>query len=276
MNTTLLKKELTGLRFCILLVVAVAGIDWLTTLVTDFPDRSFDAFINEGAEWLFNWLLVGLFIGATVFNQEREHQTQGFLDGLAVSRRSLFLHKTLAALLVASLFVLLEFIWALLLSGLSATSVSGPIQWKLRLAECGLALLLGITVVAVGMLLSFTRKWFPLVAGLLVVALLLMTSSSQSWVTWIDFNTLVVPTLGDGGALIMPWKQVAGFSLFAGVALLLACILFRWRDGVISRWFARDFAAWEKVMLGLILAGVWGTAVAIVGKHGKAAAEEDG
>ena len=260
MNPTLLKKELTGLRFCILLIVVLASMSWIENLFTGFPDHMLDERVQEGADWLVYWLLVGLFIGMTSFNQEREHQTQSFLDGLAVSRLSLFLHKLVAAVLVASLCCILELIRFLVLNGLSATSVSGPIKWQVHLAECSLALLLGITVVAVGMVLSFTRKWFPLVAGLLFLALVLLSSSSQPWVSWIHSTTLVSPTLSSGGALILPWKQVTGFSILAAVTLLLACALFRWRDGRISRWLERDSAVWGKVLLGVIVAGVWITA----------------
>lgn len=263
MNITLLKKELTGLRFCILLIVVLAGMSWTDNLLTGFPDRMLDEDAQEGADWLVHWLLVGLFIGMTSFNQEREHQTQGFLDGLAVSRLAIFLHKLLAALMVVSLCCLLELLRMLVLAGLSGTSVSGPLPWQLHLAECSLALLLGITVVAVGMVLSFTRKWFPLVAGLLLLALVLLSSSSQSWVAWINSSALVTPTLSEGGALIIPWKQVGGFSLLAAVTLLLSCLLFRWRDGFISRWFERDSAVWEKLLLGIVVVGVWGTAFVI-------------
>jgi ABC-type transport system involved in multi-copper enzyme maturation permease subunit len=269
MNITLLKKELTGLRFCILLIVVLAGMSWTNDLLTGFPDRMLDYDAQEGEGWLIQWLLVGLFIGMTSFNQEREHQTQGFIDGLAVSRLAIFLHKLLAALMVASLCCLLELLRMLVLAGLSVTSVSGPLPWQLHLVECSLALLLGLTVVAVGMLLSFTRKWFPLVAGLLLLALVLLSSSSQSWVSWINSSALVTPTLSEGGALIIPWKQVGGFSLLASVTLLLACLLFCRRDGVISRWFERDFTVWEKLLLGILVVGVWGTALSVFVKSQK-------
>ena len=44
---------------------------------------------------------------------------------------------------------------------------------------------------------------------------------------------------------------------------------------MISRWFARDFAAWEKVVLGLVAAGVWGTAAVVYFNENKEAAAED-
>jgi ABC-type transport system involved in multi-copper enzyme maturation permease subunit len=269
MNITLLKKELTGLRFCILLIVMLAGMSWTDDLLTGFPDRMLDHDAQEGEGWLIQWLLVGLFIGMTSFNQEREHQTQGFIDGLAVSRLAIFLHKLLAALMVASLCCLLELLRMLVLAGLSVTSVSGPLPWQLHLVECSLALLLGLTVVAVGMLLSFTRKWFPLVAGLLLLALVLLSSSSQSWVVWINSSALVTPTLSESGALIIPWKQVGGFSLLATVTLLLSCLLFCRRDGFISRWFERDFAVWEKLLVGVVVVGVWVTAFSVFVKSQK-------
>ena len=264
MNITLLKKELTGLRFCILLIVVLAGMSWTEDLLTGFPDRMLGEGAHEGALWL-----VGLFIGMISFNQEREHQTQGFIDGLAVSRLAVFLHKLLAALMVVSLCCLVELLRVLVLAGLSTTSVSGAFPWHLRLAECSLLLLLGFTVVAVGMVLSFTRKWFPLVAGLLFLVLVLLFSSSQSWVAWIDSSALVTPTLSESGALIIPWKQVGGFSLLATVTVLLSCLLFCRRDGFISRWFERDSAARGKLLLGVVVVGVWCTAFVVLVKSQK-------
>ena len=89
MNPTLLKKEIRGLRFCTLLILVFDGIGWVEQLYNEFPDRYTDPSVSDAPGWLIYWLLVGMFIGFTSFNQEREHETLGFLDGLAVSRRAL-------------------------------------------------------------------------------------------------------------------------------------------------------------------------------------------
>jgi hypothetical protein len=259
MNPTLLKKEIRGLRFCTLLIVVFYGIGWIEQLYSKFPDRYAEEVMNDGGDWLIYWLLVGLFIGITSFNQEREHETLGFLDGLAVSRTAIFLHKLAAALLVVTLAISLELVQALLLEGFSATSVSGALLWKRDLAEGCLALLLGINITAIGMVLSFTRKWFPLVAGVLFLGLVLAATSARQWVTWIDTSALVTVSVGEDGVWIVPWKQVTSFSLLAVAMLLLACLLFRWRDGRISRWLEREFALWLKMVLGVMVAAVWCT-----------------
>ncbi len=251
MNLTLLKKELIGLRFCILLILVLVGMGWILSLFTEFPDRIQGDNPDQGTEALVSWLLLGLFIGMTAFNQEREHQTQGFLDGLAVSRLTIFLHRLLAALAVVVFCCLLELIESLVRAGLCTTSVSGPIHYDLYFAQCTLSLLLGITVVAVGMVLSFTRNYFPLVAGLLILALVLMATSSQSWVSWINSTALVSPTLSADGMLIIPWKQVGGFSMVAAVSLLLTGILFCRRDSIASRLLEQDFATWKKLVVGI-------------------------
>lgn len=273
MNTILLKKELSGLRFCILLGLSFSVITVIYLLFTAFLDRPIDA--GEPEDLLLSWVLMGSFIGMTAMNQEREHQTQGFLDGLAVSRLSVFLHKVLAALLIVAFFCLVNLTLSLVFDGLSRTSVSGRIEWELLLAECSLELLLGFTVVATGMVLSFTRKWFPLAAGLVFLALVLLATSKQGWVAWIDSTALVSPALADDGTLMIPWKQVAGFSLFASVALLLAWMLFRWRDGILSRWFERDFPIWQKVVVGVLVAGVWVTTLFLFGISQNSSLEDD-
>jgi hypothetical protein len=145
----------------------------------------------------------------------------------------------------------------LLLDGFSATSVSPAIPWSRYLAECGLGLLLGINITAVGMVLSFTRKWFPLIAGVLFLGLVLAATSARQWVTWIDSSALVTINVGDDGEWIVPWKQVTGFSLLGATMLLLAGLLFRWRDGKISRWLERESAVWQKVVIGAAVVSVW-------------------
>jgi ABC-type transport system involved in multi-copper enzyme maturation permease subunit len=257
MNPTLLKKEIRGLRFCTLLILVFYGIGWVDQLYNEFPDRYAEEAVNDGGSWLVYWLLVGLFIGITSFNQEREHETLGFLDGLAVSRTSIFLHKLAAALLVMVFATSLMWVQVLLLDGFSATSMSPAIPWSRYLAECGLGLLLGINITAVGMVLSFTRKWFPLIAGVLFLGLVLAATSARQWVTWIDSSALVTIKVGDDGAWIVPWKQLTGFSLLGTTMLLLACLLFRWRDGRISRWLEREFAVWQKVLIGAAVVAVW-------------------
>lgn len=257
MNPTLLKKEIRGLRFCTLLILVFYGIGWVDQLYNEFPDRYAEEALNDGSSWLVYWLLVGLFIGITSFNQEREHETLGFLDGLAVSRTSIFLHKLLAALFLMVFATSLMWVQVLLLDGFSATSVSPAIPWNRYLAECGLGLLLGINITAVGMVLSFTRKWFPLIAGVLFLGLVLAATSARQWVTWIDSSALVTIKEGDDGAWIVPWKQVTGFSLLGATMLLLACLLFRWRDGRISRWLERESAVWQKFVLGALVVSVW-------------------
>jgi ABC-type transport system involved in multi-copper enzyme maturation permease subunit len=265
MNLTLLKKELNGLRFCILLIMAIMGMIIIGGLLSGFPDRSpFDVPDADDIGELVEWLLVGLFIGMISFNQEREHHTQGFLDGLAVSRFTIFLHKLLAALLVGVFFCVLKLLFLLLCAGLSTTSVSGPIKWQLMLAEQGLQLLLGVNVVAVGMVLSFTRKWFPLVVGLLVFVLILMFTSSFRWVSWIDFSALILPTLDTRGAVFIPWRQVTGCSLVAFGTLLLAVVLFQWGDEIVSRWHKRHLTNWQKLPFAAVIAVIIAVTTAMV------------
>ncbi len=276
MNLTLLKKELFGLRFCMLLIMAITGTLLIHGLLSGFPDRTpFDATSVGGASVLGDWLLVGMFIGMISFNQEREYQTQGFLDGLAVSRLTIFLHKLLAALLVGVFFCVLKLLITLTFASLSTTSISGPVKWQLILAEKGLQMLLEITVVGVSMILSYTRKWFPLLAGLLVLVLVLLYTSSNQWVLWVDVNALVSPTLDTGETVVIPWRQVTGFSIVGFVMLLLAGILFQWRDGIISRWNERDLTTWQKVPLAVAIVGVWGTAFFVFSKFERANYRKD-
>lgn len=270
MNLILLRKELLGLRLSVLLVLAFTAFNVVYVLVTGFPDMQPRE--SEGnQDFIITIVFFGLIIGVSVLAQEREQQTQSFLDGLPLSRRTVFLYKTLAALLVMSISVVLPMLLSLLFYWMSQNSLSEEIPWNDIAVTTALGLLLGVTVVAVAMMLSFLRQWFPLVAGLVLWAFVWFRASGSEWVSWLDTSALLSTSMTDDGELQLPWKSIAGHTTLAVLALLVAGISFQWRDGRINRWFER-LASWRLsgwlTGLGRLLAvGVWFFAIYSMGRN---------
>lgn len=260
MNFTLLRKELTGLRLCLLLILAYTAFSIAYVLVTGFPDRQ-SAGSTDNQDMIVTVMFFGLVIGVSVLSQEREQQTQSFLDGLPVKRWAIYLHKALAAGLIVCIAVVLPMLCSMLLLWMSSNSLSSPLPWNDTAATTVLTLLLGATVLAVAMLLSFVRQWFPLVAGLLLWMVVWFRASESEWVPWLDTSALMSNSLTDACEVQWPWKAIAGHSALAIFAFLLAGVSFQWRDGRISLLFAKlaswRLSGWLTGLSRLLAVGVW-------------------
>ncbi len=259
MNLILLRKELTALRLCAMLVIALSIFEVIYVMATNFPDRQ-SGFNAEATNVAVSTLFFGLIIGFSALSQERTQQTQSFLDGLPISRVVVFLHKTLAAMLIMAFTLLVPTILELLLAWLSQTSLSTPLPLVEVATVSSLRLLLGITVVAVAMLLSYTQQWFPLMAGLALWAVVWFRASGSPWVAWLHSSDLISPS-SSAGEMLLPWKPIAGHAALAAIGLLGAGLGFQWRDGRISRWIERlaewRFSAWLTGFSRLLAVGVW-------------------
>ncbi len=246
MNFTLLRKELSELRLCVLLVGLVYGMDVFYLLGTDFPDMPTD---NEksAADEIIPTLFFGILVGITVLSRERDQQTQSFLDALPVSRLGVFLHKALAALVIVLFERSVSFLLGLFYAWVSLNSLSKPIAGVELIAQAGLSVLLEMTVVGAAVLFSFSRQWFPLIAGLALLTIVWFRTTSSPMAAWLDTPTLLSPVINEG-ILILPWKQIGGHAFLAVVAWTCSAIAYQWQDGIVSRWMdqmsAWKFAGW--------------------------------
>jgi len=256
MNFTLLAKELRGLRLCIALVLGTMLVAVCFSMISGFVDR--EPFVVDEVDPM--GMLFGLLIGVQVLSQEREQQTQAFLDGLPVGRWAVFFHKTLAALIVVAFTVLSSLACSMLMGWLSHNSQSASFSWQQLAVINSLRLLLGIAVVAVSMLLSYSRAWFPLLAGLIFWAFLWMRAHGGEWTEWFDSYALFHPDTDDDDHMLVPWTPVKGHAALAFGAWLAAAIAFQWRDGSLSRFIER-LSAWR---LSGWLAGVGRLAAVVV------------
>ena len=248
MNFTLLRKELSELRLCVLLVGLVYGMDMLYILGTGFPDMPTDTQTEKSpADEIIPSLFFGILIGITVLGREREQQTQSFLDALPITRLTVFLHKVSAAFLIVLFERTVSFLLGLFYAWVSMDSLSKPIAGVELFAQASLGVLLEMTVVGAAVLFSFARQWFPLVAGLALLTFVWFRTTSSPMAAWLDTPTLLSPVMNEGN-LVPPWKQIGGHMFLACVAWSCSAIAYQWQDGFVSRGIDQmstwKFAGW--------------------------------
>ena len=242
MNLVLLRKEVAGIRACMMLVLVLELIDVVYTCWSGFPDKP-DTSENGPEGAIMQALLFGMLIGLSVFGQEREHGTLTFLDGLPVNRLGLFLHKSLAAFIAIGVSLVVPLLFDLVFDWIARTSISEPVSWNAKFSLLVLGAVASFTVVSVTMLLSYAKQWFPLVAGVSLWAFVWFRSSGSIYAAWLDTSTLVKPVM-DQGAIILPWRQIVGHSLLGIGAWVAACCAFMNRDSAVSIWVGK-ISAWR-------------------------------
>ena len=259
MNLQLLKKELGGLRLVLWLIVAVYGIQFCYLLMTSFPDRQ-SSTGEETEDAIAYMMLFGILIGISLLGQEREHQTLPFLDGLPLRRSTLFFHKFVAACCVLTCVVLFLQSYGMLFYWCSIESTSPGLSWWSILTQSIVLFLLGYTIVGVASILSFWRKLFPLVAGLVLWGVI-WVRSSDSWLSpWLDTAVLLRPVSSDTNNFV-PWTPMAGHFVLGSIGWLGTLVGIGYRDGFLSRNIDRmshwRFASWFVALAQLTAALVW-------------------
>ena len=272
MNYCLLQKEIGGLKLILWLLVTICCLDCCYIIFTGFPDIETAAEraekVDEGLEESIVYLMLfGMLIGVYLFGQEREHKTIPFLDGLPVRRVTLFLYKFLAACIVIGLIVIGLQTFDLFFAWLASDSLSPSFHWQQPLLQSGVMFLLGYAVVGVSTLVSFSRKWFPLIAGLIVFTIVWIRSDGSWMSDWLDSPQMLRWSLGDSHTQI-PWKPILGHLLMGTIGWLASLIGFQSRDGLLSRQIDRmsqwRIASWAVAFVQLAAATVWFITMALL------------
>ena len=229
MMHALLIKELRALRpfaFCIagLFVLGLAF-----TFATEMPDEQTLVpskwLVNERTGSFIMLALFGLMIGAGVLINESEQGTLRFLDGLPVSRTRLFIAKYVAALAVTFLVTVVDVLSVVLLDRLSRSSLDGPFPWAFLGAQIWLQAVAAAFLVALAMAVSFVRKWFALVVGLLLGGYLWLQEHGVETIALINPRELLGAGFEEGRVLV-PWKHVTAHASATVVLLAIAWLGF--------------------------------------------------
>ena len=261
MNFALLRKELHGAWICVPLAVALNLIGWVEMCLNHFPDRPLPS--KDAVEpWLvaIDFLIIGLVAGVMVMSHEREHKTQSFMDSLAVSPQSVFIHKALAALLLMVCVVLVYAGDEVLSMSLLLNSMDPTLPWKALLAKTGLMFVLAVAIVGIAMVISFTGKFFALATFSLIIARVASHTMMAEWASWIDSSALLTPQITSAGELVLPWRQITGYSIVAAASFGFAGLLFSTRDSLYGLSTGRKSSTWVKVGVGIIATGAVGFA----------------
>lgn len=259
MNLQLLKKEIGGLRLVLWLIVAVYGMQFCYQVMTSFPDRQ--SATGEEVEGAIAFMMFfGILIGVNLLGQEREHQTLPFLDGLPLRRATLFFHKFVAACCVLAGFVVLMQSYGILFYWCSSDSTSPELSWWSIFIQSSVLFLLGYTIVGVATILSFWRKLFPLVAGLVLWGVI-WVRSSDSWLSpWLDTEVLLRPVSSETNNFV-PWTPMAGHFILGSLGWIGTSLGIGYRDGFLSRKIDRmsnwRFTSWFVAFGQLTAAFVW-------------------
>lgn len=265
MTWTILSKELRSLRIYALLVLGYVLLEFGYVCVTEFPDiQTFAAhehMSGEKSEIIAFSVIFGSIIGAFVLGQEREQQTQSFLDGLPVSRWQVFMVKLLAACMIAVLWPISHMALHVGCGALSMTSVTKPIHWAYVGAVIASGSILVTMIVCIAMMLSFLRQWFALGAGLAVWGAIWLRMNAPEWARWFNTTELFVFELKDGKVVAWPWQTMVAHGGVAVVAMLIAGCAYAWRDGwwsrLLQRWGRWRFFARLKVLAPVGAVAVW-------------------
>jgi ABC-type transport system involved in multi-copper enzyme maturation permease subunit len=263
MNLQLLKKEIGGLRLVLWLIVAFYGIQFWYLAMTSFPDRQ-SVTGEEAGDAIASMVLFGILIGISLLGQEREHHTMPFLDGLPLQRSTLFFHKFAAACSVIAFVVLLMQSFGNFFYWCSSDSTSPGLSWWSIFAQSCVLFLLGYAIVGVATILSFWRKLFPLVAGLVLWGVIWVRSSG-SWLSpWLDTGVLLRPFSSDSNDYI-PWTPMIGHFVLGSLGWIGTLVGISYRDGFLSRKIDRmsdwRFTSWFVALGQLAAALVWILAV---------------
>jgi len=165
---------------------------------------------------------------------EFRQKTQVFLDGLPLRRANLFFHKFAAACCVIVFIVLFLQSYQVLFFWLSSDSVTPDLSCWSLLTKSFVLFLLGYTIVGVSTILSFSRKWFPLIAGLVLWAVIWLQSSDIWLSSCLDTAVLLRPISSDTN-VFFPWKQIAGHFVPGSLGWLGALVATQYRDGILSK-----------------------------------------
>ncbi len=273
MSFALLIKELRSLRVFALMIVVFALLDVGYVCFTEFPDvhplRPAAHQTSERSELIAFAVIFGAIIGASVLSQEREQQTQNFLDGLPVRRWHVFAMKAVAAFTVALLWPLMHLASHVALGWISSTSVTAPLSWSYVGAMLVASAVLVLLVVCAAMALSFLRQWFALGMGLAVWLVLWLRGKDWAWTRWMNTSELMSPGLKDERVISIPWRHLAAHGGLAFLMLLIAGCAYAWRDGWWSQTVQRicrwRWLQWLRVLAPIGAIVIW---IALIARFG--------
>ena len=257
--SVILWKEWVGLRpFCILLTLLFI-IGLVLVQVTQFMDEEpiwTSFFPNSGFASLVTFVLC-VIVSLGILTREKDEGNIHFLDGLPVSRSSIYIAKSLLAF---GLIAAIDLLWtgeSIIYEFLSRKSDSPPTPWRHIGVFSVLNLFVSAVFICILLPLSFLRLWSLLVLGLLAWILIILKGWNMPFVTWLDPFELIQPPSDIDEKWVIPWKHMIVLSVISILSWLLGLWIFTRQTG--SKSILRHLR--ESCLAKLIVSG---TVVSIV------------
>lgn len=262
---SLLIKEWLGLRPFAILLASIWVIGVAMTLMLDFPDEYplWESLFEDSSTTSTILLVFAFLISQGLLTREKEERTLDFLDGLPLTRCSVFAAKWSVALAVLLGFLLLLTGEALAYDMLSRNSLSGAFPWRTLALWLSLQSLFAAVALSVGLLLSYLRWLAFLALAVLFWIVWWMTQKGMPEAEWINPFHLVSAPGGKDDAWPVPWTHIQVQAALAGVFTLFALVCFVVRESSWSRRLAR--AATTRPARILLVLGMLAIPVAWLG-----------
>ncbi len=261
---TLLRKELRAQLPFALLMVFLVLLELSDSVFNEFPDRRPLAVllqdVTNGGTLGFLYLALTVSLGLSLLPRERDEGTLEFLDALPCSRRQVFISKAVAGALILGLYPLFDNGVALLLHRLALTSLDPVWPWGWVGEMFFVEWFMLISMLGVGLALSFLRRFAFLAIGALIGLWLALDSMSVPGIAFFDFSRVFSYTFRHG-RLDIPWQSLGAFGAAGALGYLLAYLIFRAQGDRAARmigWLQRTHLKGPFIAAGTIaMVGIW-------------------
>lgn len=251
---SLVLKEARSLAFGTCLLLIWLGLDWGITLLAGFPDqRSLASWMDRtrSITELFVLFVVAVALAQGLLVRDQDEGTLSFQDALPVSRDRVFMVKFLLATGVVWLLPLNELIQRVWLHWLSRDSLNMGFHWDVLLTETALTCAMGFVFLAMGLAVSFLRRFAFVALGLWFVGLFALRLFRAAFAAELNPFTMTRPVF-DGQRWLVPWEQLAVQLLVGSLCLWTALRSYRELGDRTSRLET----VWARHRRGGLIAGI--------------------
>ncbi|MDF1812024.1 MAG: hypothetical protein P1V20_07415 [Verrucomicrobiales bacterium] len=262
--TAVLWKEWKGLQPFYFLLVALFVFGLVLVQFVDFMDEYpiWDKVIKSPGDSLIITYILCMVGVLGVLTREKDEGILTYLDGLPVSRLSMYIAKGFLVFLMVSMLDIFWIIESMLYDILSRESDSPPMPWN----HIGTFLFLNTFLIAFFVCtllpLSFLRLWSLLVIAAWFLILGILKTVGIPFVTWLDPFELMQPPEEIDDKWVIPWKHISVLSVIAGFSWITGLSFYGMMSAVTGR-KAKEFitSRWGKVLIGT---GVFGGLVILM------------
>lgn len=216
MMRSLFQKEIRSLAPFVGLVVFFQVLGLAEILITEFPDQYlFSKLMSGGESDQLLMFAVAFALASGLLVRERDEGTLSFLDGLPVGRAQIFFSKVALALGVLWLVPLSDLVLRATLFTWSRTSLERDFPWAVLVTGMSLEAASGFIFLAIGLALSFLRRFSLLLFGVLVLGYVLLAERRIPFLPLLNIFSLSDPVFQGQHWLLPTAKLVTQLSLGA-------------------------------------------------------------